>query len=453
MTPRRALLSDVLWSLVAVGILAAGAAGFVALGALREPIVAAPVERVVPPVDAAPLRRHDGPVPVVAEGFVRPVREVGVAVETPGRVVEVHPALRARGRVREGEVLVRLDDRAAQAALTRAESDIASTQARLELNTTQLERTRTLRRRGVVSEDALDQALSRQSELEGTLASLASARRSAEVALDATRVLAPFDGRVLSKRVEVGEVVGAGQAVATLASVDELEVTVALEEDAAALVPGLFDDGSGDGTTDGTTGEAAGGTGGGGAPATVTARFADRAYEYPARVARVVPALDAATRTLDVTVALTGDGAAVDGKAPPSGTPPALVNAYASVRIDGAAPAGEPLYAVPSSTVREAGTLWLVAGGALRIVDADVLRVEDDTSYVRLADAPPEALLVTSVLPAPVDGMPVAVTDAAGEADEGDGEGDGTTGDLTLLREPASIGGASGSDGAGARVR
>ena len=102
MTPRRALLSDVLWSLVAVGILAAGVAGFLTLGALREPIVAAPMERVVPPVDAAPLRRHDGPVPVVAEGFVRPVRELGVATETPGRVVEVHPALRARGRAREG---------------------------------------------------------------------------------------------------------------------------------------------------------------------------------------------------------------------------------------------------------------------------------------------------------------------------------------------------------------
>ena len=271
---------------------------------------------------------------------------------------------------------------------------------------------------------------------------------SAEVALDATRVLAPFDGRVLSKRVEVGEVVGAAQAVATLASVDELEVTVALEEDAAALVPGLFDDGG-----DGTVGRETRGTGEDGAPATVTARFADRAYEYPARVVRVVPALDAATRTLDVTVALTGDGAAVDGNAPPSGTPPALVNAYASVRIDGAAPAGEPLYAVPSSTVREAGTLWLVAGGTLRIVDADVLRVEDDTSYVALADAPPEALLVTSVLPAPVDGMPVAVTDAAGEDDGGDGTGDGTTGDLTLLREPASIGRASGAGSEGALAR
>ena len=121
---------------------------------------------------------------------------------------------------------------------TRAESDIASTRARLALNTTRLERTRTLRRCGVVSEDAPDQALSRQSELEGALASLTSARRPAEVALDATRVLAPFDGRVLFDDVELGAIVGAGQAVATLASTDDLEVTVTVMRSRSASATG-----------------------------------------------------------------------------------------------------------------------------------------------------------------------------------------------------------------------
>ena len=154
---------------------------------------------------------------------------------------------------------------------------------------------------------------------------------------------------------------------------------------------------------------------------------------------RVVPALDAGTRTLDVTVALTG--VPTD-----AGTPPALVNAYASVRIDGEAPPGAPLYAVPSPTVREAATLWLVAGGALAVVDADVLRVEGGTSYVTLDTVPADALLITSVLPAPVDGMPVAVMSG-----EGEGADDASAGasDLTLLREA----GGEGIGGAGARLR
>ena len=428
MSPRRALASDVLWSLVAVLIVVAGVAGFRTLGALREPIAAAPVERAVPPVETAPLVRHAGPVPVVGEGFVRAERRVAVAAERGGRVVELHPAVRARGRVSEGEVLVRLDDRDAQAALVRAESDVASTQARLALNTTQLERTRTLRRRGVVSEDALDQVLSRQSELEGTLSSLTSARRSAEVALDATRVLAPFDGRVLSKAVEVGAVVGAGQEIAALASVDALEVTVALEEDGAALVPGLFEDPPGEG----------------GAPATVAVRFAGAVHEYPARVTRVAPALDEATRTLDVTVALAPAHAnapvedARGASPPPAGAPPALINAWATVTIDGAAPAPDagPLYAVPAATVRENDTLWLVADGALRIVDVEVLRVENDTGYVRAPGAPAGAALVTSVLPAPVDGMPVELVES------GDGAGDD--------RADGSRTASSAADGVGA---
>ena len=420
MSPRRALVSDVLWSLVAVAILVGGVLGFRALGALSEPIAASPVDRVVPSVEAVALERRAGPVPVVGEGFVRAAREVEIAAERAGRIVELHRAVRDRGRVREGEVLVRLDDRDARATLARADSDIAATEARLELNTTQLERTRTLRGRGVVSEDALDQALSRQSELEGSLASLRSARRSAEVALEATRVVAPFDGRILSKAAETGAVVGAGQALATLASVDALEVTVALDEAGAALVPGLFEGG------------------GAGAPAAVALRFAGTVHEYPARVARVAPALDEATRTLDVTVALAGGGAPQDGApaaALPAGVPPALVNAWATVTIDGAAPPAlaDALFAVPASAVREGDTLWLVADGALRIVGARTVRVENGTAWVHPESPPAGASLVTSVLPAPVDGMPVAVVaDDAPDAS----------------RTASSAPGARGADGA-----
>ena len=417
MSPRRALVSDVLWSVVAVLILVAGFAGFRTLGALKEPIVAAPVERTVPTVEVAPLARRAGPVPVVGEGFVRAAREVTLAAERGGRVVEVHPAVRALGAVRAGETLVRLDGRDAEAALLRAESDIASTQARLALNTTQLERTRTLRRRGAVSEDALDTALSRQSELEGALASAESAKRSAEVALDATRILAPFDGRILSGAVEVGAVAGAGQGLAELASVDALEVTVALDEAGAALVPGLFE-----AVPDGA-----------GAPASVRVDFAGRTHAYPARVTHVAPALDAATRTLDVTVGLTGGASPFEGAdgsesgAFPAGVPPALINAWATVAIDGAAPPAlaDALHAVPASAVRERDTLWLVADGTLRIVGATVVRVEDDVAWVHPAEVPDGAALVTSVLPAPVDGMAVAVVAPKTGTEDEDADGAG----------------------------
>ena len=169
-------------------------------------------------------------------------------------------------------------------------------------------------------------------------------------------------------------------------------------------MPGLFDAGTG------------------GASATVTARFAGREYDYAARVARVVPALDAGTRTLDVTVAL----ARPDAPLAPS-APPALINAWASVTIDGAAPAGVAPYALPADTVRQGDTVWLADDGALRIVGARVLRIEGGTSYVELDDVPPGAALVTSVLPAPVDGMPVSIADEAAVEEPAGAASDGVS--------------------------
>lgn len=387
---RRALLSDILWSLVALAIVVAGVAGFRILGALREPVAAAPVTRVVPSVEVAEFTPHPGSIPVAGDGFIAAVRTLSLASEAPGRIVAIAPALLERGRVNQGDVLVRIDDRSAQAALSRARSDIDATRARQALNDTQLARTESLRRRGMVSQEELDRALTQASELAAALATAESAKVSAEIALQATRVLAPFDARVLDRRVEAGDVIAAGQPIATLFTPDQLEVTVALEEHAAALIPGLFD------------GERA--------AASVTTRFAGRERRFDARVARVDSRIAPLTRTLDVTVALldTAAPADADSEGPASGVPPALVNAWAEVVIDGRAPG--TVYAVASSLVREGDTLWLMADERLAIVPIQVLQVEAGTSYVTLDDAVPDgAALVTSLLAAPVDGMPIRV--------------------------------------------
>jgi len=401
MSNRRALLSDVLWALLAVAILAGGIVGFRILGALREPVAAVPVVRTVPVVEVAPFEPHEGPVPVAGEGFITPVRKATLASEAPGRIVELSTGLLARGDVRAGEVLARIDNRSARAALTRARSDIDSTRARLNLNATQLARTESLRRRGMVSQDELDRALAQESELTAALASLQSARESAEIALQATRVLAPFDGRVLERSVEVGDVIGAGQTIALVFTPDRLEVTVPLEEAAAALIPGLFE------------GEKA--------SARVSTRFAGRERVFGARIERVGSSLAARTRTLDVTVALLDpSGGKADENSPPAGAAPALVNAWADVIIDGQAPG--TVHAVASSLVREGDTLWLMADERLKIVPIRVLRIEQGINYVTLTEQVPDgAQLVTSLLPAPVDGMPVRLAEPLPDASPVDG--------------------------------
>ena len=397
MSNRRLPWSDLGWSAVALGIIVAGIVGFKVLEALRVPVKAALVERSVPLVEVNVLPRHNGVLPITGRGFVQPRQQVALATEVPGRVVELHPTMFSLGKVRQGEVLVQLDNRNAQAALERAESDIQSIEARLELNASQLERAQTLRRRGVISQEELDQRLAERDELGGSLASLASARESARLSLESTQIKAPFDAQILSRNIEVGAIAVQGQALAQLFAPESLEVTVALEEREAALIPDLFSQGQ--------------------AAAQVSIEFAGRLVQWPASVTRVGSSLSRSTRTLDVTVKIHQDDplSASDTADLSSGTPPVLVNAWATVSINGVS--SETLYAVPMQALREDNKVWLVIDDVLRIMPVRRIHDGTDTAYVALeAAANDEIQLITSLLTAPVDGMPVTIVSSTSES-------------------------------------
>lgn len=413
-------LSDVIWSVVAVGIVAVGIIGFNTLGALRAPVAPVPVERKVPLVEAAPLQQHVGPLPISGRGFIRPRQQLALAAVLPGRVVELHPSLLSLGRVDQGEMLVQLDDRIARATLAQTESDIRSIKARLALNATQLERAESLRKRGAVSQEVLDQRLAEREELTSSLSSLNSARDSARISLEAMRIVAPFDAQILSRSVELGSIAGQGQPLAELFTPDALEVTVALEEREAALVPDLFNRGN--------------------ASASVTVSFAGRQYRWSGTVTRVGPQLSALTRTLDVTITLDDGAGVADDNAHPlsAGTPPALVNAWASVTINGHS--NQPLHAIPLHAMREDNTIWLVANNTLHIVAVQRVHQEQNTAYIALDQSgldfdPSTAQLVTSLLTAPVDGMPVALVSETGKPLTGDAVNE----QLTLVLDKAVV--------------
>ncbi|WP_424976432.1 efflux RND transporter periplasmic adaptor subunit [Dinoroseobacter sp. S124A] len=386
------LLRDAFWLVVSVALVAGGYLGFQYLGATRDIVEAQPVERPVALVATQPLMAYDTALPVRGEGFITPFRQVALSAQIQGRITDLDPAIDARGSFAAGDVLVRLDDRAAEAALDQTDANIASTQARLDLVKTQLERGETLRERGVIAQEALDQLTSQRQELMASLDSLRAARETADVTLDNARITAPFAGRVLRKTAEIGAVVSPGQEIAVIYTDDALEVTVPLRQADAALIPGLFE--------------------GAQVPAEVEARFAGQVYRWGGEVTRVETALDTRTRSLNVTVRLL-DAEGVPDNAQgglPSGAPPALINAFAHVTISGAEVAGA--YAIPSTAFRD-GALWLYVDGVLNVVPADLIHVDGEDSYVRVGALPAGAELVTSPLDTVVVGMPLRRAETA----------------------------------------
>jgi RND family efflux transporter MFP subunit len=383
-------MKDAFWLVVAVALVGAGFYGFRYLGEVRPEVAAQPVERPIVLVDTIVPERFTDPVPIRGDGFIRPFREVALASETSGRVVDLHPALDRRGRFAAGEVLIRLDDASARAALEQTDANIASTEARLDLVETQLARAETLRTRGVISQEQLDTLQSQRTELTASLTALRAGRRTAEIALDRTAITAPFDGAVLASTVELGAVANPGQSLATLYSIDQLEVTVPVRQADAALIPGLFDGNQGS--------------------ARVTADFAGRSYQWDARIARVDNALDTRTRTLNVTLRLENETAQrVDGEAAASGVPPALINAFARVTIDGMSEEG--LYAIPSTAYRDGDTVWAFVDETLQILPAQRLHVDGERSFVRLSGLAPGTEIVTSSLNTAFAGMKVRKAD------------------------------------------
>lgn len=209
--------------------------------------------RAVPVVQVAavvaPTATVTGSV-LQASGYVTARRAATVSAQVTGRLIEVH--VEEGERVRKGQLLARLDDSQAKAALVLAQAQEAAARASLgqyranaELAKLTWQRERKLVQRGLAPRQALDQAVANRKSTAAVLASardqiaVAVARRhEAEVAYDYTFVRAPFAGVITDKAAQVGEIVSPFSAgggftrtgVATIVDMNSLEVDVDVNE-------------------------------------------------------------------------------------------------------------------------------------------------------------------------------------------------------------------------------
>ena len=195
-----------------------------------------------------------------ATGYVVARRMATVSAKVPGKVREVR--IEEGQTVRVGEIIATLDpidaehERAlAQSQLQAARSQAGSLQAQLREAEANASRLAPLLRQQLVSKAQHDQAIAQRDSLR---AQLDTARRNAEVAerglriaaqgVDNTVVRAPFDGVVIAKAAQPGEIVspmaaGGGftrTGIGTIVDMDSLEVEVDVGESYIGRVrPGM----------------------------------------------------------------------------------------------------------------------------------------------------------------------------------------------------------------------
>ena len=149
-------------------------------------------------------------------GAIQAKDSVDIGFRLGGRVTEV--LVREGDRVTQGQALARTDPLQQEQALRVAQAAVASAEAAEAQARQALERADAMLNRGVGTRAALDAASQALSAASGGLAQARSALGQAQRALEDTVIRAPSNAIVTARRAEPGQIVGAAQAVISLAS-------------------------------------------------------------------------------------------------------------------------------------------------------------------------------------------------------------------------------------------
>lgn len=179
-------------------------------------------------VDTVRVEQRMVPTTVRLTGSLRGAQESKLSPNASGRIVSI--AVDVGSRVKKGDVLMKLDTRAAALTASEASSQVELARTRLENANRECDRTRQLYEAGAIAKAEYD----RQMDMCKTIkievrAAETRATQAAQILGDGT-VKAPFDGVVAERLVEPGEFVRADTAILRVATVDTLRLEIEVPE-------------------------------------------------------------------------------------------------------------------------------------------------------------------------------------------------------------------------------
>ncbi|MFM1694628.1 efflux RND transporter periplasmic adaptor subunit [Aeromonas salmonicida] len=183
----------------------------------------------------ATAERRDLEQSVLADGTLQAQKLVSVGAQVSGQIKVLHVAL--GDQVRQGDLLVEIDDltqqnalKDAEAALDNVQAQLASRQATLRNNGLVFDRQRKVLARGLGSQADYDSAeatlIATRADIRALTAQAVQARiavDTARVNLGYTRIVAPMAGTIVAIPVEQGQTVNAVQSTPTIVKVARLD--------------------------------------------------------------------------------------------------------------------------------------------------------------------------------------------------------------------------------------
>jgi len=199
----------------------------------RPQIEKRPVSFPPPLVRASMIHLQGYQLVVSSQGTVSPRTESELVSQVSGQVIEVAPQFAPGGFFKKEDVLIRIDPRDYEFSLSRLKALVAQAQLRLAQEEAEASIARQeWERLGKEEEpDPLVLRIPQLAEAETSYEAAQAELNQAELNLQRTKIIAPFDGRVRVKKVDVGQVVIPGVPLATIYAVDYAEVRLPVPDD------------------------------------------------------------------------------------------------------------------------------------------------------------------------------------------------------------------------------
>ena len=172
---------------------------------------------------------------IEASGVIEAISSVEIKSKASGEILYL--GAEVGDYIEKGSMLGQIDQRTPTNILDQSKSDLEAAKVRLENAESQYERGKELHSQGSVSEKDFEDIQESLAQAKSTLVRTQVTYDNAKIALDDTVVRSPVDGTIISRPVEVGQVissptaaVGGGTVLMTMADLSKVRVRALVDE-------------------------------------------------------------------------------------------------------------------------------------------------------------------------------------------------------------------------------
>jgi RND family efflux transporter MFP subunit len=318
---------------------------------------------------------------VKGTGTVKASMEVSIVPQVSGRITYLSPSLVVGGHFKKDDLLFKIEDidyvlalEQANAARAGAEYELATIESRARIARTEWERLN-LEKNSEPNPLVLYEP--QMANAQAALASANAAVKQANLALDRTQIKAPFNSRVTSENIDIGQYVKSGNSIAFLSGTDTVEINVPLTSyDMYWLNIPLH------------------GRELNGPDATVSLNIGGKTHQWKGHILRSTGQVDPKSRMMQIVIEVSNPYGLANTEN--SGRPALAIGTFVDVKIKGKEL--KNVFVIPRITLRDNATVWAMDDdNKLSIKSVSAIRIEKDFAVIDSGLEAGDRIIVTNI--------------------------------------------------------